>query len=65
MKNTYKADSVNTAHTIEIICAECGHDLATDELSDITCTACGGELTLRQNIAVTVNALPSMSNLTS
>jgi DNA-directed RNA polymerase subunit RPC12/RpoP len=50
--------NVEPAHTIEILCAECGYDIDESELEADTCSDCGASLNLKQNTSIVVTTLP-------
>jgi len=52
------AGNVEPAHTIEILCAECGYDIDESELEADTCSNCGASLNLKQNMSIVVTTLP-------
>ena len=52
--------SVQPAHTIEIVCANCGYDLDAEELAAAKCADCGADLELRRSATVQVTTLPPM-----
>jgi uncharacterized paraquat-inducible protein A len=50
--------SIESAHEIEILCAECGYDVDENELEADTCSDCGASLNLKQNTSIQVTTLP-------
>jgi Zn finger protein HypA/HybF involved in hydrogenase expression len=51
-------DTVIPKHEIEVVCANCGHDLDEAELSADTCSDCGEALNLRQNTKIYATSIP-------
>jgi uncharacterized paraquat-inducible protein A len=51
-------DIVEPAHSVEIVCQNCGFDLDESELQADTCADCGTPLNLKQSISIQVTTLP-------
>jgi uncharacterized paraquat-inducible protein A len=56
--NTLGNNTVEPAHNIEIVCANCGFDLDEDEIHADICTDCGTPLNLKQSVSIQVTTLP-------
>jgi|TARA_R110000744_G_scaffold115253_1_gene215582 hypothetical protein len=54
------AQGIDPAHTIEIVCANCGYDLDESEVEADTCSDCGKTLNLKQHVAIQVTTLPAV-----
>jgi len=55
---TLDSGVVEPAHTIEVICLNCGFDLDETELTADTCSDCGEVLNLKQNVSIQATTLP-------
>ena len=68
MKTTNKAvelgDAIDPKHEIEILCANCGHDVDEAELTADTCSDCGEALNLRQNTRIYATSVPAAGGST-
>ena len=68
MKTTNKAvklgDAIDPKHEIEILCANCGHDVDEAELTADTCSDCGEALNLRQNTKIYATSVPAAGGST-
>ena len=51
-------DAIDPKHEVEVICANCGHDVDEAELSADTCSDCGEALNLRQNTKIYATSVP-------
>jgi Zn finger protein HypA/HybF involved in hydrogenase expression len=51
-------DTIDPKHEIEVVCANCGHDVDESELSADTCSDCGEALNLRQNTKIYATSVP-------
>ena len=51
-------DAIVPKHEIEVVCANCGHDLDEAELNADTCSDCGEALNLRQNTKIYATSVP-------
>ena len=51
-------DAIDPKHEIEVVCANCGHDVDEAELSADTCSDCGEALNLRQNTKIYATSIP-------
>jgi Zn finger protein HypA/HybF involved in hydrogenase expression len=51
-------DAIVPKHEIEVVCANCGHDLDESELNADTCSDCGEALNLRQNTKIYATSIP-------
>ena len=60
-----KDGTVEPAHEIEVVCANCGFDLDESELEADTCTDCGNPLNLKESVAIQVTTLPPVFGATS
>jgi hypothetical protein len=63
MKQTFDAETLDTgiirsAHTVEVVCQNCGYDLDESELAADTCADCGATLTLKQSVKIQVTSVP-------
>ena len=62
MKIVNEAKDLGTAidpkHEIEMVCANCGHDVDESELNADTCSDCGQVLNLRQNTKIYATSIP-------
>ena len=60
------ADSgaIESAHSIEIVCAACGFDLDENELSADTCSDCGAALNLKKSVTIEVTSIPPVQGKT-
>jgi Zn finger protein HypA/HybF involved in hydrogenase expression len=62
MKIVNEAKDLGTAidpkHEIEMVCANCGHDVDESELNADTCSDCGQVLNLRQNTKIYATSVP-------
>jgi uncharacterized paraquat-inducible protein A len=56
--NTLDNNTVEPAHNVEIVCANCGFDLDEDEIHADICTDCGTPLNLKQSVSIQVTTLP-------
>jgi uncharacterized paraquat-inducible protein A len=56
--NTLGNNTVEPAHNVEIVCANCGFDLDEDEIHADICTDCGTPLNLKQSVSIQVTTLP-------
>jgi len=50
--------TINNAHEMDIVCANCGYDLDENELAANTCNDCGHKLNLKKSIKITVTSIP-------
>ena len=51
-------DAIDPKHEIEVVCANCSHDLDEAELNADTCSDCGEPLNLRQNTKIYATSVP-------
>jgi DnaJ-class molecular chaperone len=63
MKQTFDAETLGTgiirsAHTVEVVCQNCGYDLDEGEIASDTCTDCGAALELKQSVQISVTSVP-------
>jgi len=62
MKKSYEAKQVGAEfeppHTVEVMCANCNHDLPEVALNASTCPNCSAPLNLKQNVSISVAELP-------
>lgn len=63
MKVVYEAEKledgvIRNAHTVEVVCSNCGYDLDEAELAADTCSDCGHALQLKQSVAIQVTSVP-------
>ena len=62
MKIVNEAKDLGTAidpkHEIEMVCANCGHDVDESELNADTCSDCGQVLNLRHNTKIYATSVP-------
>jgi predicted RNA-binding Zn-ribbon protein involved in translation (DUF1610 family) len=63
MRTTHAPKTLNgtvtdTAHVVEVVCANCGFDVNEAELTAATCPDCGKTLKLKQSVGIQVNPLP-------
>ncbi len=49
---------IETRHTVEIVCKACGYDLDEAELEADTCSDCGADLELKQNVMINATSVP-------
>jgi hypothetical protein len=56
--------SVEAAHDIEIVCANCQDPVSEQEAETGTCTNCGASWEVAQNVTVTVTSMPAVQGLT-
>ena len=64
MKKRYEAksidsDTIESAHSVEIVCAACGFALDESELDADTCSNCGASLNLKKSVTIEVNSIPA------
>ena len=59
-----ESGSIEPAHEIEVVCANCNFDVDEAEISAGTCSDCGEPLNLRQSVAIKVTTVP-MSGATT
>ena len=57
-------DAIDPKHEIEVVCANCGHDVDESELSSDTCSDCGEALNLRQNTKIYATSIPAAGGST-
>jgi hypothetical protein len=57
-------DAIDPKHEIEILCANCGHDVDEAELTADTCSDCGEALNLRQNTRIYATSVPAAGGST-
>jgi len=50
--------AIESAHSIEVVCAVCGFDLDENELSADTCSDCGAALNLKESVTIEVTSAP-------
>jgi len=55
---------IESAHSIEVVCAACGFDLDENELSADTCSDCGASLNLKESVTIEVTSAPPMQGKT-
>ena len=65
MKTTYEPKTLDSgivepAHTIEVVCQNCGFDLDESELAADTCSDCGEVLNLKQSVSIQATTLPPL-----
>ena len=53
-----ESGSIEPAHEVEAICANCGFDVDEAELAAKTCSDCGQALILKQSVAIKVTTVP-------
>ena len=53
-----ESGSIEPAHEIEAVCANCNFDVDEAELAADTCSDCGQALTLKQSVAIKVTTVP-------
>ena len=63
MKQTFDAETLDTgiirsAHTVEVVCQNCGYDLDESELAADTCADCGASLAVKQSVQISVTSVP-------
>jgi uncharacterized paraquat-inducible protein A len=63
MKKNYAAKTVSgsvveSAHTVEVVCAACGFDLDESELEADKCSDCGADLVLKRSVSIQVTSAP-------
>jgi len=63
MKASYSPNNTNNgtiepAHAVEVVCANCGFDLDESELQADICADCGTPLNLKQSVSIQVTTLP-------
>ena len=63
MKKRYEAksidsDTIESAHSVEIVCAACGFDLDESELENDRCSNCGAVLNLKRSVSIQVTSIP-------
>jgi len=63
MKQTFDAETLDTgiirsAHTVEVVCQNCGYDLDESELVADTCADCGASLAVKQSVQISVTSVP-------
>jgi rRNA maturation endonuclease Nob1 len=64
MKKRYEAKinndgGIETAHSVEIVCAACGFDLDEAELDADKCSDCGASLDLKQSVTIEATSVPA------
>jgi transcription initiation factor IIE alpha subunit len=52
-------DAIVVKHQIEVFCANCGYDLDEAEISADTCSDCGEDLNLKQNVKLYATSIPA------
>jgi hypothetical protein len=52
--------SIEAAHDVETVCFHCGYDLNKTELVANTCSGCGKQLEVQQNVVIQITTLPPM-----
>jgi len=57
-------DAIDPKHEVEVVCANCGHDLDETELNADTCSDCGEVLNLRQNTKIYATSVPAAGGST-
>ena len=57
-------EAIDPKHEIEVVCANCGHDLDESELNADTCSDCGEALNLRQNTKIYATSIPAAGGST-
>tara|TARA_R100001143_G_C3317281_1_gene113027 strand:- start:530 stop:742 length:213 start_codon:yes stop_codon:yes gene_type:complete len=67
MKRRYEAkaitsDTVEPAHSIEIVCAACGFDLDEAEFHADRCSDCGASLNLKKSVTIEVTSVPAQGD---
>ena len=65
MRATYEPKTLDSgvvepAHTVEVVCQNCGFDLDESELSADTCSDCGEVLNLKQSVSIQATTLPPL-----
>lgn len=63
MKQMFDAETLDTgiirsAHTVEVVCQNCGYDLDEGEIAADTCADCGVALELKQSVKIQVTSIP-------
>lgn len=63
MKQTFDAETLDTgiirsAHTVEVVCQNCGYDLDESEIAADTCADCGTSLAVKQSVQISVTSVP-------
>ena len=53
-----ESGSIEPAHEIEAVCANCNFDVDEAELAAETCSDCGEALILKQSVAIKVTTVP-------
>ena len=56
--------AIEPAHSIEVVCADCGFDLNENELNADTCSDCGASLNLKESVTIEVTSAPPMQGKT-
>jgi len=54
-------EEISPRHEIEILCRACGYDLDEAEIAADTCSDCGADLELQQNLAIHATSVPAAS----
>tara|TARA_Y100001951_G_C11199907_1_gene216515 strand:- start:106 stop:318 length:213 start_codon:yes stop_codon:yes gene_type:complete len=56
---TMNSGAIESAHSIEIVCAACGFDLDEAEFAADTCSDCGAPLNLKKSVTIEVTSVPA------
>ena len=56
--------TIESAHTIEQVCANCQDPVSEPETSTGVCTNCGSPWEATQNVTVSVTSMPAIQGLT-
>ena len=56
--------TIDPAHTIEVVCANCQDPVSEQEVETGTCTKCGEAWQVAQNVDITVTSMPGLQGLT-
>lgn len=54
-------EEISPRHEIEVLCKACGYDLDEAEITADTCSDCGADLELQQNLAIHATSVPVAS----
>ena len=54
-------EEISPRYEIEILCRACGYDLDEAEIAADTCSDCGADLELQQNLAIHATSVPVAS----
>ena len=56
---TIIGNTIESAHSVEIVCAACGFDVDEAELNADTCSDCGASLDLKKSVTIEVSSIPA------